>query len=43
VDVDRGDGIHMSVRGTQYNLITTPNGEPIMDTSLAGMLSKSGL
>lgn len=43
VDVDRGDGIHMSVRGTQYNLLTTPSGEPIIDTSLAGMLNKTGL
>lgn len=43
VDVDRGDGIHMSVRGTQYNLINTPSGESIMDTSLATMLNESGL
>ena len=43
VNVDRGDGIHMSVRGTQYNLINTPNGESIMDTSLATMLNESGL
>ena len=43
ISIDRGDGIHISVRGTQYNLVTTPNGEAIMDTSLAGMLSKSGL
>lgn len=43
IDVDRGDGIHMSVRGTQYNLIKTPSGESIYDTSLADMLNKSGL
>ena len=43
VDIDRGDGIHMSVRGTQFNLITTPSGESISDTSLATMLQKSGL
>lgn len=43
VEVDRGDGIHMSVRGTQYNLINTPSGESIMDTSLATMLNESGL
>lgn len=43
VDVDRGDGIHMSVRGTQYNLINTPNGESITDTSLSTMLNASGL
>ena len=43
VDVDRGDGIHMSVRGIQYNLINTPSGESIMDTSLATMLNESGL
>ena len=43
IDIDRGDGIHMSVRGTQYNLIKSPSGEPIMDTSLATMLHKSGL
>ena len=43
IDIDRGDGIHMSVRGTQYNHITTPNGQPINDTSMATMLSKSGL
>ena len=43
VDIDRGDGIHMSVRGTQYNLINTPNGESITDTSLSTMLNASGL
>lgn len=43
LDIDRGDGIHMSVRGTQFNLIKTPNGEPISDTSLSVMLQQSGL
>lgn len=43
LDIDRGDGIHMSVRGTQFNLIKTPNGEPISDTSLSSMLQESGL
>ena len=43
LDIDRGDGIHMSVRGTQFNLIKTPNGEPISDTSLSSMLQQSGL
>lgn len=43
LDIDRGDGIHMSVRGTQFNLIKTPNGEPISDTSLSTMLQQSGL
>lgn len=43
LDIDRGDGIHMSVRGTQFNLIKTPNGEPISDTSISSMLQKSGL
>lgn len=43
INVDRGDGIHMSVRGTQYNLIKTPSGESISDTSLANMLNSSGL
>ena len=43
IDVDRGDGIHMSVKGTQYNLINTPDGKSIMDTSLATMLNESGL
>ena len=43
VDIDKGDGIHMSVRGTQFNLIKTPNGEPISDTSLSNMLQQSGL
>lgn len=43
VDIDRGDGIHMSVRGTQFNLIKTPKGEPISDTSMSSMLQKSGL
>lgn len=43
IDVDRGDGIHMSLRGTVYNLIQTPNGESIKNTSLAEMLSLSGL
>ena len=41
--IDRGDGIQMSVAGTQYSAIKTPNGEPIYDTSLAKMLSLSGL
>lgn len=43
LDIDRGDGIYMSVRGTQFNLIKTPNGEPIKDTSLSTMLHESGL
>lgn len=43
LDIDRGDGIHMSVRGTQFNLIKTPNGEPISDTSISSMLQESGL
>jgi hypothetical protein len=33
----------MSVRGTQYNLIKTPSGEPIEDTSIMTMLTTSGL
>lgn len=43
VQVDRGDGIHLKVKGTQYNLIQTPNGEAIQNTSLDKMLSASGL
>ena len=43
VDIDRGDGIHMSVRGTQFNQIKTPNGNPIYDTSISSMLQESGL
>ena len=43
VDIDKGDGIHMSVRGTQFNLIKTPDGKPIYDTSLVDMLQQSGL
>lgn len=43
LNVDRGDGIHMSVRGTVYNLIKTPSGESILNTSLLNMLAKSGL
>ena len=43
LDIDRGDGIHMSIRGTQFNLIKTPNGEPISDTSISSMLQESGL
>ena len=43
LQVDRGDGIHLQVRGTQYNLITTPDGDAIQDTSLANMLAASGL
>jgi hypothetical protein len=43
VDIDTGNGIHMSVRGTQYNLIKTPSGEPIEDTSIMTMLTTSGL
>lgn len=43
LDIDRGDGIHLKVRGTQFNQIKAPNGEPIYDTSMATMLQKSGL
>lgn len=43
LDIDRGDGIHMSIRGTQFNYIKTPNGEPILDTSISNMLHQSGL
>ena len=43
LDIDRGDGIHMSIRGTQFNYIKTPSGEPILDTSLSNMLHQSGL
>ena len=43
LDIDRGDGIHMSVRGTQFNLIKTPSGEAILDTSISNMLHQSGL
>lgn len=43
LDIDRGDGIHLKVKGTQFNQIKAPNGEPIYDTSMATMLQKSGL
>lgn len=43
LDIDRGDGIHMSVRGTQFNQIKTPSGDPIYDTSISSMLQESGL
>jgi hypothetical protein len=43
IDIDRGDGIHMSLRGTAFNQVKTPNGEPIIDTSLLQMLGMSGL
>lgn len=43
ITIDRGDGISMNVRGTQYNLIKTPSGQSIADTSLAEMLNSSGL
>lgn len=43
IDIDKGDGIHMSIRGTQFNQIKTPSGEPISDTSLSTMLQNSGL
>lgn len=43
IDIDKGDGIHMSVRGTVYNLVKTPSGEAIANTSLLNMLTKSGL
>ena len=43
LDIDRGDGIHLKVRGTQFNQIKAPNGEPVYDTSMAAMLQKSGL
>lgn len=43
LQIDRGDGIQMTVNGSTYNRITTPNGEAIGDTSLYEMLQKSGL
>ena len=41
--LDRGDGIQMQVNGTYYQQVKTPNGDPIIDTSLKDMLAKSGL
>lgn len=41
--IDKGEGIQMSVKGTIYNLVKTPQGEPIVETSLLEMLTKSGL
>jgi hypothetical protein len=43
LQIDRGDGIQMTVNGSTYNRITTPNGEAIGDTSLYEMLQKSGI
>lgn len=41
--VDRGDGVQMTVTGRQFNLITGMDGKPVSDTSIAGMLSQSGI
>lgn len=41
--IDKGNGIQMSISGTYYSQIKTPNGEPIIDTSLQSMLAESGL
>lgn len=41
--IDRGDGIQMSITGRQFNLINDTTGKPITDTSLANMLSQSGI
>ena len=43
ITLDRGDGIQMSVNGTYYQQIKTPDGKPIIDTSLKEMLAESGL
>jgi hypothetical protein len=41
--IDRGDGIQLSIKGTYYQQIKTPDGKPIMDGSIASMLAESGL
>lgn len=41
--IDRGDGIQMTLMGRQFNLISDASGKPITDTSLANMLSMSGI
>lgn len=41
--IDRGDGIQLKFKGTYYQQIKTPDGKPITNTTLEGMLSESGL
>ena len=41
--IDRGNGTQMSISGTYYSQIKTPDGKPIIDTSLQSMLAESGL
>ena len=42
--IDRGDGIQMSVMGRKFNLVTKMgSSDPIEDTSMANMLSQSGI
>ena len=41
--IDRGDGIQLSIKGTYYQQIKTPSGEPITGGSIASMLAESGL
>lgn len=43
MQVDRGDGVQMSVDGTYYQQIKQPDGSPIVDSSLKDMLANSGL
>ena len=44
ITIDRGDGIQLSVRGSFFNLIPNEkNQEPIINTSMADMLAKSGI
>lgn len=41
--IDRGDGIQLSIKGTYYQQIKTPDGKPIVEGSIASMLAESGL
>lgn len=41
--IDRGDGVQLSIKGTYYQQVKTPDGKPIMEGSIASMLAESGL
>lgn len=44
ITIDRGDGTQLSVRGSFFNLVPNEkNQEPIINTSIADMLAKSGI
>lgn len=43
ITIDKGNGIQMTMLGTYYGQIKSPEGKPIVNTSLQTMLAESGL